>query len=245
MCSNCGVGQAKAGSIEVTTVPEPASILLEQWTVAVQPLVQGAVEMNSLPLLQAVRSYLHFSQLSAWYSKTGGASPWNILVRITIPGEEFGSKFTQPPEKHTFPPAGGEGKSVIAVSVRSLPRTDKIPMVVCSHNKSVETGEESKLEIAGSLACRDPSNLKMSKAKTKLATSDTFRIHPECPRRLIKSDSIDSMLDDSLLDPPQSLYRMNLRRYQPPSTCGSPSFAAPEPLMGVKKKGDKKRPAII
>ena len=91
MCSDCGVGQAKARSVEVTTVPEPGSILLEQWTVDVQPLVLGAVEMNSLSLLQAVRSYLHFSQLSAWYSTTGGASPWNILIRITIPGEEFES----------------------------------------------------------------------------------------------------------------------------------------------------------
>ena len=33
---------------------------------------------------------------------------------------------------------------------------------------------------------------------------------------------------------------MNPRRYQPPSRCGSPSFAAPEPLMGVKKKETRK-----
>ena len=37
--------------------------------------------------MQAVRSYLHFSQLSAWYNKTGGLNPTNILIRITIPGK--------------------------------------------------------------------------------------------------------------------------------------------------------------
>jgi hypothetical protein len=37
LCSDCRVGRAKAGSLEVTTVPEPGSILLEQWTVAILP----------------------------------------------------------------------------------------------------------------------------------------------------------------------------------------------------------------
>merc|ERR1740123_2129705 len=42
---------------------------------------------------------------------------------------------------------------------------------------------------------------------------------------------MDSMLGDSLLDPPQSLAKMAPRRYQSPSRCGSPSLEAPEPLM--------------
>jgi len=240
MCSDCGVGQAKARSIEVTTVPEPGSILLEQWTVAVQPAGHGAAQINCLSLLQAVRSYLHFSQLSAWYSTTEGASPWNILVRITIPGEEFESKFTQPPEMHYFPLAGADKQSNISVSVRSLPRTEKIPKVVCSHNQhGLEAEEETKLEIAGSLAWREPADLRRSLAKTKLATADSAQLYPDCPGRLIKSDSMDSMLGDSLLDPPPSLSKMNPRRYQSPSRCGSPSLEAPEPLMGLRKQEDK------
>jgi len=241
MCSDCGVGQAKAQSLEVTTNPEPGSILLEQWTVAIQPSVSGAVQMNSLSLLQAVRSYLHFSQLSAWYSKTRGTSPWNILIRITIPGEEFESKFTQPPEKHYFPSAQAGGNSIIAVAVRSLPRTDEIPKVLCSHNeqagiKIVEEEEETKLGIAGALAWQESSDLRRSLVKVKLASTESLQMYPDCPGRLIKSDSMDSMLGDSLLDPPQSLSKMNPRRYQSPSRCGSPSLEAPEPLMGIRRQ---------
>ena len=84
------MGEAKARSLEVTTVPEPGSILLEQWTVACVKRGEGrSVEVSGLSLLQAVRSYLHFSQLAAWYSKSGGVEPRNILVRITIPDEAF------------------------------------------------------------------------------------------------------------------------------------------------------------
>jgi len=240
MCSDCGVGQAKAHSLEVTSIPEPGSILLEQWTVAVQSSVNNAAQMSSLSLLQAVRSYLHFSQLSAWYSKTGGTSPWNILIRITIPGEEFESKFTQPPESHFFPVAHAGGDSAVAVSVRSLPRTDEIPKVVCSHNQQPQTQndeeEETKLGIAGALAWQDSSDLRRSLVKTKLASADSAQLYPDCPGRLIKSDSMDSMLGDSLLDPPPSLSKMNPRRYQSPSRCGSPSLEAPEPLMGLRKQ---------
>jgi len=248
MCSDCRVGQAKAHSLEVTTVPEPGSILLEQWTVAVQPAARGAVQMNSLSLLQAVRSYLHFSQLSAWYSTTGGTSPWNILIRITIPGEEFASKFTQPPEKHYFPTAWVGGNSSIAVSVRSLPRTDEIPKVVCSHNQpqasspTVEEEEESKLGMAGALAWRDPTDLRRTLVKAKLASAESLPAFPDCPGRLIKSDSMDSMLGDSLIDPPQSLSKMTPRRYQSPSRCGSPSLEAPEPLMGIRSHDTRTQP---
>jgi hypothetical protein len=197
--------------------------------------------MSSLSLLQAVRSYLHFSQLSAWYSKTGGASPWNILIRVTIPGEEFESKFTQAPETHYFPAAQAGGNSMIAVAVRSLPRTNEIPKVLCSHNQQtgtqiVDEEEETKLGIAGALEWQDTSDLRRSLVKTKLASAESVKMYADCPGRLIKSDSMDSMLGDSLLDPPQSLSKMNPRRYQSPSRCGSPSLEAPEPLMGIRNQ---------
>lgn len=240
MCSDCGVGKAKAHSLEVTTIPEPGSILLEQWTISIHPLAKGSVQMNSLSLLQAVRSYLHFSQLSAWYSTTKGSTPWNILIRITIPGEEFESKFTQPPEKHYFPNASVGGNSMIAVSVRSLPRTEEIPKVVCAHNQQsvAQDADEDreKLGIAGALAWQDETDLRKSLVKVKLAATDYSQVHYDCPGRLIKSDSMDSILSDSLLDPPPSLAKMNPRRYQSPSRCGSPSLEAPEPLMGKRKQ---------
>ena len=35
LCSDCRLGEQKARSVEFSTIPEPGSILLEQWTVAV------------------------------------------------------------------------------------------------------------------------------------------------------------------------------------------------------------------
>ena len=52
-------------SLAVTTTAEPGSLLLEQWTVAVLPASTSSGSlMTSLALLQAVRSYLHFSQVT-------------------------------------------------------------------------------------------------------------------------------------------------------------------------------------
>ena len=48
---------------------------------------------------------------------------------------------------------------------------------------------------------------------------------------LPRSDSMDSMLGDSLLDPPQSLQKIPPKRYQSPSRCGSPSLETPEHLL--------------
>ena len=84
LCSDCRVGRQKANSVEYSTIPEPGSILLEQWTVSISNNFKRkdsktSVGSNIAPtgnidqhfitsrgLFQAVRSYLHFSQLSAW-----------------------------------------------------------------------------------------------------------------------------------------------------------------------------------
>ena len=36
LCSDCRLGAQKARSVEFSTIPEPGSILIEQWTVSVQ-----------------------------------------------------------------------------------------------------------------------------------------------------------------------------------------------------------------
>ena len=83
LCSDCRVSKQKANSVEYSTIPEPGSILLEQWTVSISNNLmrkdaKSASSSNVVPsnseqgsisargLFQAVRSYLHFSQLSAW-----------------------------------------------------------------------------------------------------------------------------------------------------------------------------------
>ena len=108
LCSNCRVSQQKIRSVEFSTVPEPGSILLEQWTVSIQNKNRTAPPQHLITghgLFQAVRSYLHFSQLSAWFSSSRGQEPNNVLYRITIPGEAFSSKFSCRPEEHSFPSA--------------------------------------------------------------------------------------------------------------------------------------------
>lgn len=61
-------------------------------------------------------------------------------------------------------------------------------------------------------------------------------VHHPLPR----SDSMDSMLGDSLLDPPQSLTKIPPKRYQSPSRCGSPSLETPEYLMFGTKRREKR-----
>ena len=97
-----------------------------------------------------MRSYLHFSQLSAWLSSSRGEEPKNILFRITIPGETFASKFASSPataaaagaagaapQEHSFPPAAVGRSSSVHVSVRSIPRTanSAVPSVICPHKE--------------------------------------------------------------------------------------------------------------
>ena len=49
--------------------------------------------------------------------------------------------------------------------------------------------------------------------------------------KLDRSDSLDSILSESLLDPPQSLQKIPPKRYQSPSRCGSPRLEAPDHLL--------------
>eukprot|EP00095_Tigriopus_kingsejongensis_P000275 maker-scaffold329_size204955-snap-gene-1.23 protein:Tk00275 transcript:maker-scaffold329_size204955-snap-gene-1.23-mRNA-1 annotation:"protein fam214a" len=251
LCSDCRIGKQKAASVEYSTTPEPGSILLEQWTVSVQSIRPRESYITSHGLFQAVRSYLHFSQLSAWLSSSRGEFPKNVLCRITIPSEAFVSKFSVPPEQHIFPPgAAGRGCSV-HVSVKALPRTGEIPRVFCPH--AIVGGpplddsplhEDGKLPMAGALAWSDvnssESDLRKALAKSKLAECPAISLASNLPR----SDSMDSMLGDSLLDPPQSLQKFPPKRYQSPSRCGSPSLETPEYLLFGHKRTYRRRPSI-
>lgn len=71
--------------------------------------------MSVRSLFQAVRSQLHFSQLSAWWSRTKGTSPLHVAYRLTMPGDAFASQFWRTPEEHTFPLAAISSTSAIQV----------------------------------------------------------------------------------------------------------------------------------
>lgn len=44
-----------------------------------------STQMSVLNVYQAVRSLLHFSQVTAWYMSTNGTKPANVIYRVVIP----------------------------------------------------------------------------------------------------------------------------------------------------------------
>ena len=129
-----------------------------------------------------------------------------------------------------------------------------------SNDSGGSESEDQKLSMAGALAWRDASNrygnavavfgcffpemilhfslfssdsdLRKALVRSKLAGVECQAANVNLPR----SDSMDSMLGDSLLDPPQSLQKIPPKRYQSPSRCGSPSLEAPEHLLFGNKR---------
>ncbi|XP_070547219.1 atos homolog protein A-like isoform X2 [Ptychodera flava] len=106
-------------------------MLLEQWTIQVAARRSGEVHLGRCMLIQAVRSYLHFSQLSSWYSSTHGKEPAVVVCRVCAPGESLASSFEGPVDTHEFPKAFLGRTSCMKVSVKSLTRQKHIPGVAC------------------------------------------------------------------------------------------------------------------
>ncbi|CAG2067613.1 unnamed protein product, partial [Timema podura] len=93
--------------------------------------VPESPQMAVRGLFQAVRSQLHFSQLAAWWNNSKGSDPVNVSYRVTVSGEAFSSNFKRPPLEHSFPVAFVTRNTAINVSVRTLPRMENVPMVMC------------------------------------------------------------------------------------------------------------------
>ncbi|XP_055951908.1 atos homolog protein A-like isoform X1 [Argiope bruennichi] len=209
----------------VDSVPDMPYLLLEQWTIHMLPRRVPDASISPRGLIQAVRSFLYFSQLCAWYSLTGGKSPQNVHYRVCVPGEAFSSKFSTQPDCHMFPVANIGRNSAMKVLMKCHPRCGEIPTVPChKHSKP---------------------NLPL---KTLKGSSEVYDLHNPSPGGSYALDGIlptgmasrtsspaDSMLGESLLDPPNSLC-MYPKRYQSPSRCGSPSIEVPEHLMFGKTK---------
>ncbi|XP_075219755.1 atos homolog atossa isoform X2 [Lycorma delicatula] len=139
LCAGCQCGKDRAECTDVAVIPSPTDLLLEQWTVSLVKNSGNPAPMNIRGLLQAVRSQLHFSQLSAWWSNSRGATPENVCYRLTLPGQAFASQFSRQPLEHSFPLASVTGTTDIKVSVRTLPRSDSILVVNCTlHSAQAE-----------------------------------------------------------------------------------------------------------
>lgn len=110
-------------------------ILLERWTVKA---IEGTCKVKGCSgsmLIQAIRSHIHFSQLSAWLSKSKGFIPSQIIYRISdsVAEDSTCESFLKEPDFHTFPSANLHSKRVLHVSVESLPRCNMFNLTDESH----------------------------------------------------------------------------------------------------------------
>ncbi|XP_061077295.1 atos homolog protein A isoform X2 [Conger conger] len=128
-------------STDGTDISDPAlkqdALLLERWTLQPVPRQSGDRFIEEKTLLLAVRSYVFFSQLSAWLSASHGIVPRNILYRISAADEELVWDFSQAPAEHTFPVPNVSHSVALNVRVQSLPRQPNYPVLKCSIHASL------------------------------------------------------------------------------------------------------------
>ncbi|KAJ8249309.1 hypothetical protein GJAV_G00233410 [Gymnothorax javanicus] len=128
-------------SSDGTDISDPAikqdALLLERWTLQPVPRQSGDRFIEEKTLLLAVRSYVFFSQLSAWLSASHGIVPRNILYRVSAADEELVWNFSQPPAEHAFPVPNVSHSVALNVRVQSLPRQPNYPVLKCSIHASL------------------------------------------------------------------------------------------------------------
>ncbi|XP_072004299.1 atos homolog protein A [Engystomops pustulosus] len=108
------------------------ALLLERWTLEPVPRQSGDRFIEEKTLLLAVRSFVFFSQLSAWLSVSHGAVPRNIIYRVSAADGELQWNFAHPPTEHVFPVPNVSHSVALKVSVQSLPRQSNYPVLNCS-----------------------------------------------------------------------------------------------------------------
>ncbi|XP_063104982.1 atos homolog protein A isoform X2 [Cavia porcellus] len=133
-------------STEGTHLNDPAieqdALLLERWVLEPVPRQSSGRFVEEKTLLLAVRSFVFFSQLSAWLSVSHGAVPRNILYRISAADADLQWHFPQTPVEHVFPVPNVSHNVALKVSVQSLPRQSNYPVLSCSIHTNLGLYEE-------------------------------------------------------------------------------------------------------
>uniref|UniRef100_A0A8C5MTA3 Atos homolog protein A n=1 Tax=Leptobrachium leishanense TaxID=445787 RepID=A0A8C5MTA3_9ANUR len=131
----------EGSSTEASDLNDPAmkqdALLLERWTLQPVPRQSGDRFIEEKTLLLAVRSFVFFSQLSAWLSVSHGAVPRNILYRVSAADGELQWSFSHPPTVHIFPVPNVSHNVALKVCVQSLPRQSSYPVLNCSIHSNV------------------------------------------------------------------------------------------------------------
>ncbi|KAM4678164.1 atos homolog protein A [Discoglossus pictus] len=108
------------------------ALLLERWILEPVPRQSGDRFIEEKTLLLAIRSFVFFSQLSAWLSVSHGAVPRNILYRVSAADRDLQWNFSHPPTEHVFPVPNVSHNVALKVRVQSLPRQSNYPVLNCS-----------------------------------------------------------------------------------------------------------------
>ncbi|NXX19134.1 F214A protein, partial [Podargus strigoides] len=122
------------------------ALLLERWILEPVPQQSGDRFIEEKTLLLAVRSFVFFSQLSAWLSVSHGAVPRNILYRVSAADVDLQWKFSQTPTEHVFPVPNVSHNVALRVSVQSLPRQSNYPVLSCSIHTNLSFYEKRMQE---------------------------------------------------------------------------------------------------
>ncbi|XP_006118580.2 atos homolog protein A isoform X2 [Pelodiscus sinensis] len=130
-------GPTTEGSDLNDPVIKQDALLLERWILEPVSRQSGDRFIEEKTLLLAVRSFVFFSQLSAWLSVSHGAVPRNILYRVSAADVDLQWTFSQTPTEHVFPVPNVSHNVALKVSVQSLPRQSNYPVLTCSIHTSL------------------------------------------------------------------------------------------------------------
>lgn len=163
---SCPHGQLRSVSTDVTPPYEDDSyVLLEQWTIQSVQKKPGETIVSPKNLFQALKSYLHFSQLSSWLSSSQGKRPSCIGYRVSPPAEFCTTTFNQDPQLHVFPVGNVSKSTNFKVWLAYLSRMPEIPEPIC-HEIS-ESGHPCFSSHASKSLSKGPLNKKgMSRSKS-------------------------------------------------------------------------------
>ncbi|CAG0917090.1 unnamed protein product [Notodromas monacha] len=229
LAPGCLHGEWKCSQVDAYAAPEQGYKMLEQWTIKISPATKEGLRgghMSARSLLQAVRSFLHFSQLAAWFSSSQGTAPENVFYRVGVAVDastQLAHGFPDPGSvtEHVFPAACVDNnREIISISVKSAPRSETLPNVPCAHCSSESENGPKPESNPG--CCADDENLRLSVMKSRLTGGSC------------ENTSLGAVggppIGDVLLDPPQKLEKF-VKRYQSPSRSGSPCAEAPDRLF--------------
>ncbi|KAL3286574.1 hypothetical protein HHI36_001075 [Cryptolaemus montrouzieri] len=120
-------------------------ILLESWNFNISSKRLFAAPAFNVPqLVNAIRSQLYFSQITAWLTTQDESSKnkltkKHLRYRIALPGETFKTtKFIANSVEHNFPSTDIGCSRVLNVSFLSMPRVSSFPIVQCPTCKPMQ-----------------------------------------------------------------------------------------------------------